>query len=125
MIMSCSSFTLFLAELLRSSGIEEYRIGSWRTAVLGPERFLFETFDIIRLCLCTSLIIKAMALGSPSTLGDCVSHDPNPDIAGYGVRVSTYILLTTVIVSLASGSFHSKQSGTKELGAAILISECN
>lgn len=49
---------------------------------------------------------------------------PNPDIVGSGVRLSMYILLLTVFVSLFIGSFHSGPSGTKELGIATLISTC-
>lgn len=57
---------------------------------------------------------------------DCknMAGHSNPDIVGSGVRLSMYILLLTVIVSLFAGLFHSGPSGTKELGVATLISMC-
>jgi hypothetical protein len=58
-----------------------------------------------------------------SSAGDPNCYPPNSDIAGLGVRVSVYMLLWTTILSLAIGSFHCGQSGTKELGIAVMSSK--
>jgi hypothetical protein len=52
----------------------------------------------------------------------CYQNPPNPDIVGFGVRYSIYILLFCIFISLFVGSFHRQQSGTKELGCMVLIS---
>ena len=58
---------------------------------------------------------------SPSA--DCNNKLPNPDIVGSGVRCSIYLSLLFVFVSLFVATFHTQQSGTKELGCTVLISE--
>lgn len=55
---------------------------------------------------------------------ECYKSTPNADIVGSGVRWSTYVLLLFVFVSLSVASLHRQQSGTKELGCAVLISTC-
>lgn len=54
---------------------------------------------------------------------DCYKNRPNPDIVGFGVRYSIYILLLFVFVSLYTASFYRQQSGTKELGCTIVLSK--
>jgi hypothetical protein len=49
-------------------------------------------------------------------------YPPNSDIAGLGVRVSVYVLLCSVMLFLVLGIFHCGQSGTKELGIAVMSS---
>lgn len=59
-----------------------------------------------------------------SPWAECYKSTPNADIVGSGVRWSTYVLLLFVFVSLSVASLHRQQSGTKELGCAVLISTC-
>jgi hypothetical protein len=50
-------------------------------------------------------------------------YPPNSDIAGLGVRISVYMLLWSTLISLMLGTFHGGQSGTKELGIAVMSSK--
>lgn len=63
------------------------------------------------------------SVSSTSSLDYCHKDKPNPDIVGSGVRCIIYILLLFVFLSLFVASFHTKQSGTKELGCTTLISK--
>jgi hypothetical protein len=82
-------------------------------------------FDHIRLF--AALPVVSMIVLPTRTPQNCKGLEDvsNPDIAGAGVRISTYVLLLTVFVSLFLGSFHGGPSGTKELGIATFISTCN
>lgn len=52
----------------------------------------------------------------------CMEHDLDFDIAGPGVRLSTYVLLAATNLSLTLGTFHAGTTGTKELGICTLLS---
>jgi hypothetical protein len=71
-----------------------------------------------------ALLYNAFIVEQPSS-ADCYKNTPNPDIVGSGVRCSVYLSVLFVFASLSVASFHRQQSGTKELGCTILISECS
>jgi hypothetical protein len=90
---------------------------------LEPPEFVFGVFEMIRHChsFLHSVFTWCNKTRSPENCQE-TEDKSNPDIVGSGVRLSMYILLFTVFVSLFIGSFHSGPSGTKELGIATLIS---
>lgn len=53
---------------------------------------------------------------------NCEKQEIDLDIAGPGVRLSTYVLLACTTLSLLMGSFHAGETGTKELGICTLLS---
>ena len=53
----------------------------------------------------------------------CEKSNPNFDIVGPGVRLSTYVLLIFTVLSLTIGSWHARTLGTKELGICTLLSK--
>jgi hypothetical protein len=69
------------------------------------------------------LVPNVAVVVEKSSRTDCYKSAPNPDIVGSGVRCSIYLLLLFVTISLFIASFHTRQSGTKELGCMVLISK--
>ena len=63
-----------------------------------------------------------LVLATGDMPAECDNSTPNADIVGSGVRWSIYLVVLFVFVSLSMASLHKQQSGTKELGCAVLIS---
>lgn len=117
---------LFVEEVLLS--LDETRLRM--PALIHPADISFEYFDVLRLFL--SITVLAELLGSQISHDDypsapllCQASEPNADISDMGVLISAYILLFLVFISLLAGTFHGGDSGTKELGTAIMCSKCS
>ena len=80
-------------------------------------------FFILKTAYAVQTIVYNASLARQSPSADCYERLPNPDIVGSGVRCSIYLSLLFVFVSLFVATFHTQQSGTKELGCTVLISE--
>lgn len=117
-----ASLPSFLVEVLRSHGSRHLEIGTFRIVTLQDARtFYFVQFEMSRL-YGTTVSLFDMA---STDVSRCRGESPNADIVGLGVRSSIYILLFSGFISLFIASFHRSPSGTKELGAATLVSMCH
>lgn len=115
-IFTFVSLAFVLLEAKRAYGGRP-RTGKY--ALLLGMRTVVEMQNLPRL----SSSVMAVAQVFASNTGNCPGISINPDICGIGVRTSTYVLLGTTVLSLICGSFHTGESGTKELGIAGLISK--
>lgn len=117
---------LFVEEVLLS--LEETRLRM--PALIHPADISFEYFDVFRLGLSVGALANLLRFkishdDYPSAPLLCQASEPNADISGMGVLISAYILLFLVFISLLAGTFHGGDSGTKELGTAIMCSKCS
>ena len=65
-------------------------------------------------------------VGRPAYDGDqsrCPDVSINPDIGGTAVLIGLFIPIAFVVLSLLVGHSHNRESGTKELGVALLTSQ--
>lgn len=114
----------YLAVFVISCGLGEILACS-RPASFEEPKDLLWIILLFKISFAFSIVLRnAVVLLEDDLLirNDCDKIKPNPDIVGSGVRCSMYILLLFVFVSLLMASFHTQQSGTKELGCSVLIS---
>lgn len=118
---------LFFEEVLLSLDETRPRVAAF---FISPAQLFFEYFDFLRLINSVGALAKLIVFSKfpheDYLSGPLLCHlgEPNGDISGTGVLISAYILLFLVFISLLMGTFHGGDSGTKELGIAIMCSKC-
>jgi hypothetical protein len=144
-LLPCLTVPYMLAEFLRTKRIRSFglfeSIADEAIVLLNTWKFIFvfAMAMLIERGTGTWTISKAVVFGEKSVViyrpftnamrsvqmavkPQCTKHDLDLDIAGPGVRLSTYLLLAITNMSLTMGSFHGGITGTKELGICTLLS---
>lgn len=92
--------------------------GELRAETLTSQNTL--TWPLIPIILAGISSFARIATGATKT---CVPMTLNADIGGIGALVGIYVPIGLVSLSLIGGHFHTAESGTQELGVAILASK--
>ena len=130
-LILCISIRLicYPAEFLRPQArVQRVRRSRWlpsRPAEKTLRRLLWLPLFSWSLCGLLGFVSTFLHPSDPQSELECSTNVViNPDIGGIGVRIALYATMGMTIMSLVLGAFgYRSETGTKELGAALLVSK--